>query len=82
MTQAEIYSQLTEVMREVFDDDALEIGPTTTAEDIHGWDSQAHITLIVATEAHFGIRFRTSELEGLKNVDELVQVIARKCEAA
>ena len=79
MTQAEIYSQLTEVMRDVFDDDTLEIGSATTAEDVPGWDSQAHITLIVATELHFGIRFRTAELEGLRNVEELVNVIARKC---
>ncbi len=82
MTEAEIYSELTEVMRAVFDDDALEIGPTTTAENVHGWDSQAHITLIVATEAQFGIRFRTAELEGLKNVGELVRLIAAKQAAA
>lgn len=80
MTEAEIYSRLTDIMREVFDDDTLEIGPTTSAEDVPGWDSQAHITLIVATEVNFGIRFRTAELEGLKNVEELVQLIARKCE--
>ncbi len=82
MTEAEIYSELTEVMRAVFDDDALEIGPTTTAENVHGWDSQAHITLIVATEVQFGIRFRTAELEGLKNVGELVRLIAAKQAAA
>jgi acyl carrier protein len=78
MTEAEIYSELTEVMRDVFDDDALEIGPATTAENIQGWDSQAHITLIVATEVRFGIRFRTSEVESLKNIGELVRLIAAK----
>jgi acyl carrier protein len=78
MMEAEIYSELTDVMREVFDDDSLEIGPMTTAENVHGWDSQAHITLIVATEVRFGVRFRTAEVEGLKNVGELVRLIAAK----
>jgi acyl carrier protein len=78
MTEAEIYSELTDVMREVFDDDSLEIGPMTTAENVDGWDSQAHITLIVATEVRFGVRFRTAEVEGLKNVGELVRLIAAK----
>ena len=57
------YAQLTDVFRDVFDDDALVIGPDTTADDVPGWDSQAHISLVVATEMRFGIRFRTAELE-------------------
>lgn len=81
MTEAEIYARLTDVMREVFDDEALQISAATSAEDVHGWDSQAHITLIVATEMAFSIRFRTSELEGLRNVGELAQLIGRKAAA-
>jgi acyl carrier protein len=80
MTEAEIYAQLTELMRDVFADESLDIGPMTTAENVRGWDSQAHITLIVATEVRFGIRFRTSELESLKNVGELVRLITAKKE--
>jgi acyl carrier protein len=78
MTQEQIYSRLTDVMRDVFDDETLEIGPETTAENVEGWDSQAHVTLMVAIEARFKIRFKTSEIENLKKVDDLVQLIAAK----
>jgi acyl carrier protein len=80
MTQDEVYAALSEVMRDVFDDDDLVIGPDTSAEDVVGWDSQAHITLIVATEQQFGVRFRTAEFEALHNVGELVDLIMSKLE--
>ncbi len=78
MIQQETYAKLTSVFRDVFDDDTLVIGPETTAADVPGWDSQAHISLVVATEMLFGIRFRTSELEGLHNVADFVKLIDTK----
>lgn len=78
MNEASIYAELQTIMRDVFDDDSIEIGPGTTAEDVAGWDSQSHIMLTVAAEQHFGVRFRTSELESLHNVGEFVGLIAEK----
>ena len=81
MIRDQIYSRLADVMRDVFDNENLEIGPETTAETVQGWDSQAHVTLMVAIEARFKIRFRTAEIENLKKVDDLVELIASKCPA-
>ena len=50
MTDAEIRERLTQVFREVFDDDALAIHDAMTAEDIEAWDSLNHVNLVVATE--------------------------------
>ena len=75
MTEQEIFQQLSEVFRDVFDDETITLRAETTAEDIDGWDSQAHVTLVVATEMRFGIRFRTAELESLHNVGDFVQLI-------
>lgn len=79
MTTQEIYGALTEVFQDVFDNDSIAIGPETTASDIEGWDSQAHVTLVVATEMRFGIRFRTVEFETLHNVGDFVRLIETKC---
>jgi acyl carrier protein len=78
MTEAEIYARLTQVFRDVFDDDAIVLRSDTMADDVAGWDSQAHVNLVVAAEMQFGIRFRTAELESLHNVGEFVQLIAQK----
>lgn len=75
MTEQDILEALTMVFRDVFDQDSITLRPETTADDIEGWDSQAHITLVVATEMHFGIKFRTGELEGLHNVGDFVRLI-------
>lgn len=70
--------KLNDVFREVFDDDEIEVGPTTTANDVDGWDSLSHINLIVAVEKVFGIRFMKKELLTFKNVGDLLDSIERK----
>jgi acyl carrier protein len=68
-------TQLTEVFRDVFDDDSLSITPQTTAKDIENWDSLMHVTLIVKVEKVFQVRFSSSDVAGLQNVGELVNLI-------
>lgn len=75
MTEPEIFEELSAVFRDVFDDETIALRPETTADDIDGWDSQAHVTLVVATEMRFGIKFRTAELESLRNVGDFVRLI-------
>lgn len=78
MTETEILNALNPVFRDVFDDDNIILTANTTAEDIEGWDSQAHVNLIVAAEVRFGVRFRTAELESLHDVGQFVQLIHTK----
>ena len=78
MTKNEIYERLTVVFRDVFDDEALEISDTTTAEDIEEWDSIEHITLISAVENEFKVRFKMGEVSGMKNVGEMVKIIEER----
>jgi acyl carrier protein len=78
MNQPEIESRLTGIFRDIFDDEALTLRPEMTAADVPEWDSFNHINLIVATEAKFGIKFQTAEVESLKNVGHFEELIARK----
>jgi acyl carrier protein len=78
MNENEIYSALTEVFHDVFDDEGIVLTPETTADNIDGWDSQAHVILTVAAEQRFGIKFRTAELESLRNVGQFVQLIRNR----
>ncbi len=78
----DIYARLTPIFRDVFDDDELEIGPSTTAADVDGWDSFSHIRLVVAVEKAFGVKFTASEIAALKNVGEFADLIAAKLQAA
>jgi acyl carrier protein len=78
MQQEEIYARLTKIMRDVFDDETLVATPELTANDVKDWDSVSHITLVVAIEQEFGIKFKTAELEKMKNVAHMVEQIEKK----
>lgn len=78
MTQDEIIQSLTELFREVLDDDSIVLTPETTAADIPAWDSMNHITIVVEAERRFGIKVRTAEIEELRNVGDFAALIAAK----
>ncbi len=73
--QASVLAELTDIFRTVFEDPAIELTPDMTADDLPCWDSMNHITLVVEAECRFGIQFQTSEIEELKSVGELLQLI-------
>ena len=76
MNEKQILQRLNRVFREVFDDDSLVITPQTTADDIEDWDSLEHITLISAVESEFRMRFKMNEVSTMKNVGEMIDIIA------
>jgi acyl carrier protein len=76
----QVYSQLTDIFREVFDDDSIVLTPETTAADIDGWDSVGHLNLLLAIEARLKMKFKTSEIDGLHNVGQLAGLLEYKLE--
>jgi acyl carrier protein len=74
----EIDPRLMEIFRDVFEDEALEVTAATSADHVEGWDSVAHISLIFAIEEEFGFQFTSGELEAMRNVGDMQNVIARK----
>jgi len=78
MDRTEIKSRLNEIFQDIFDDPSLRISESTTASDIEAWDSITHIDLIVEIEKKFKIKFSTGEVRGLKNVGDLIGMIAQK----
>lgn len=75
-------NDIQEVFRGVFEDDQLILRDDMTAADIEGWDSLAHINLIIAIEKKLGIRFATAEISRLngqgQNIGTMLEMIKRK----
>lgn len=78
MNKNDVIKRLTEVFRDVFDDNSLIIGDSTTSADIDDWDSIEHINLIGAVEDEFGMRFKMREVSGMKNVGEMIDIICER----
>ena len=82
MQETEIFNALTEVFQDVFDNDDIVLTSGMTPSEIPGWDSARYITLIVATEARFKIRFQPAELESLRTVGDFVRRIQGKLDGS
>lgn len=76
MNRTEIFEKLTDIFRDVFDDEGITLTEATTAADIEDWDSLTHITLLSAVEEEFGVKFGMKAVQNLKNVGELADLIA------
>ena len=73
-----INERLNEVFQNVFDDDEIEVTRETTADDIEDWDSLEHIRLVAAVEREFGVKFTMKEVSSMKNVGEMMDIIAER----
>jgi acyl carrier protein len=78
MDEPQVYARLAEIFRDVFDEDSIQVTPDMSARDVDGWDSLAHIRLIVTIERAFKIKFSTSEIGKLENVGNLVALISAR----
>lgn len=73
-----VIDDLTTVFEEVFDQKNLTVTNETTSNDIDGWDSMSHVTMLMAVEDHFGIEFKPYEIANLVNVGALVALVEKK----
>ena len=74
----DIIAELNSVFRQVFDDSSLTVTRATTANDIDEWDSLTHMNLVVAVELKFGVKFAFGELQLLKNVGDMADMVGKK----
>jgi acyl carrier protein len=68
-------------LQEVFDGVFLQkvvVSPELSAHDVEEWDSLAHVSLVIAVEQAFGIRFRVGEVETTENVGDLANLIIKR----
>jgi len=66
------------VFRQVFDDQSITLQLETTADDIEEWDSLTHMNLVISMELKFSIKFALGELQKLKNVGDMLDLINKK----
>jgi acyl carrier protein len=75
MNRAEIFEKLNAVFRDVLDVDSILLTEATKANEIEQWDSLSHVTLVVAIEKVFKVRFTLAQIQSWTNVGDLVRDI-------
>ena len=77
MSREEVLARVTEIIRDEFDDEEIEVTYETAAKDVEGWDSLSHISIVHDMESTFGIKFTMAEVQSLQNVGEYIDAIIR-----
>jgi acyl carrier protein len=75
---ADILAELNPIFRDILDQPDLNVSRDSNASNVEGWDSLAHVNLVTAIQQHFKVKFALGELQELKNVGEMVDLIAVK----
>jgi acyl carrier protein len=78
MENTTILQELEPIFRDVLDQPNLELTSQSSAANVDDWDSLSHVNLVVAIEKRYKIRFALGELEELKNVGDMAQLIEKK----
>jgi acyl carrier protein len=81
MTQTEVIQHLQPIFDDLFMEKVV-LTPALSADDVEEWDSILQISLLMAVERKFDIRFRVGEVESSRNVGEFADLITRRIAAS
>ena len=78
MDSSAIIKDIQPIFRDVLDLPDLQLTRQSNASNVEGWDSLAHVNLVMAIEKRYKIKIALGELQDLKNVGEMADLIVRK----
>ncbi len=78
MERDQIIALIRETMTSVLGHGSFEMKDELTAADVDGWDSLTHMTIITRIEKSFGVKFKLKEVNKLKNMGSLIELVSSK----
>ncbi|QLG46692.1 acyl carrier protein [Costertonia aggregata] len=78
MNRDQIVHTIRQTLADILEHDDFSIHDELTAKDVDGWDSLSHMLIITQIEKEFGIKFKLRDLNKLKNMGSLIEVIQSK----
>ncbi|QND61880.1 acyl carrier protein [Mesorhizobium huakuii] len=75
---SKLFQKVVEIINGEFPENDTEIARETVAEDVIGWDSMAHVSLIAMIEEAFSVRFIGAEIVTFDNVGGLFDILKEK----
>lgn len=78
MERQDLINKLTTIFQTTFEDNSIVLTDELTANDVDNWDSLTHMILISTIEKKFDIKFKLKDLNKMKNVGALIEIISSK----
>jgi acyl carrier protein len=73
-----IFDRVRAMAADVLQVDSASITPDSSPETIESWDSVQNLNLVLALEAEFGFEFAPEEMDQMKTVGKIAEVVAAK----
>ena len=70
--------KLEEILGSILDVSASELGDNSAQHTIQNWSSFAHINIILALENIYDVTFTTREIQAVKSIGEIRQLLRSK----
>jgi acyl carrier protein len=81
MTTATIFEQVREISADLFQVPAAQITAESSPETLERWDSVQHLNLVLQLEQQFNVPFEPEEMDRMKNIGAVVDLVASKLNA-
>ena len=78
MNKSDVSERVKQIVVSVLKHENFEMRDDLTAADVDGWDSLTHMTIITKIEESFNTKFKLKELNKLKNMGTLIELIQSK----
>lgn len=82
MSDVDVFETLVQVIREETGNPDIEIDEDTTAADVPGWDSLAHVRIVMNVEVSLGVPIVIEDTYVAANVGELVRILRKSVQAS
>jgi acyl carrier protein len=66
------------IAADVLDVDPASLTPQSGPESVEAWDSVQYLSLVLALEQKFDLLFEPPEIDGMKTLGAIADVVARK----
>jgi acyl carrier protein len=78
MDSASIIEDVQPMFRDILDLPGLQLTRQSNASNVEGWDSLAHVNLVMGIEKRYNIKIALRELQDLKNVGDMADLVQKK----
>ena len=74
----QVLNRVRQIVSDVLQVDGDAITSDSSPENVASWDSVQHLNLVLALEDEYGLQFLPEEMDQMKTVGEIAQLVAAK----
>ena len=74
---ASTFEQVRNIASDIFGVPASKITADSSPETIENWDSMQHLNLVLAVEEKFGVQLEPEDIEKMKNIGAVAELVEK-----